>query len=120
LEIGAYDEAIVEFSELVRAPISRVEAYTLRARAYAQKGDHDRAIADYDEAIRLRPGPRLGPPGGFLDAGAMPPYFDRGLAYEKKGERERAVADYQTTLSLDPAFQPAKDGLERLRARGQP
>jgi tetratricopeptide (TPR) repeat protein len=117
LEVGAYDEAIVEFSELVRAPIPPVDAYTLRARAYAQKGDHDRAIADYNEAIRLRPGPRLGPSGGFLDAGAMPPYFDRGLAYEKKGERDKAIADYQTTLSLDPAFQPAKDGLERLRAK---
>jgi tetratricopeptide (TPR) repeat protein len=112
-QIGDYDQAIVEFDELVRAPIARVEAYTFRGRAYAQKGDHDRAIADYDEAIRLRPsGPSL--PGGFLDAGPMPPYFDRGLAYEKKGERDKAIVNYQEALAFDSTFQPAKDGLGRL------
>src|SRR3954453_4404591 len=34
---------------------NRAIAYSNRAGAYRQKGEHDRAIADYDEAIRLNP-----------------------------------------------------------------
>ena len=33
----------------------RVDAYTNRGISYGQKKDYDRAIADYDEALRLDP-----------------------------------------------------------------
>lgn len=43
--------------------------------AYADKGDYDHAIADFDQAIRLKPDLAVA-------------YNHRGLAYKLKGERE--------------------------------
>lgn len=62
----------------------------LRARgvAYVAKGDLDRAIADFDNAIRLNP----------KDKEAI---SDRGNAYRTKGDFERAIADYDQLLQLD-------------------
>jgi len=43
--------------------------------------DHDRAIQDYDEAIKLN--------SNFEQA-----FFNRGHAYDKKGQFGRAIQDY--------------------------
>jgi tetratricopeptide (TPR) repeat protein len=48
--------------------------------AYRVKGDYDRAIADYSEAIRINP----------RDAVA---FNDRGFAHSTKGDYDRAIAD---------------------------
>jgi len=48
-----YDQAIADFSEAITIAINYAEAYTQRGLAYEQKGDLDRAIANYNAAIRL-------------------------------------------------------------------
>ena len=53
------------------------------------KGEYDRAIADYTEAIRLDP----------KHAAA---FNNRGLAWTAKGEHDRAIADYTEAIRLDP------------------
>ena len=65
-----------------------VEYYN-RGIEYKHKGDFDRAIADYGEAIRLDP--------GYQHA-----YVNRGLAYDAKGDVDRAIADYTEAIRLDP------------------
>ena len=50
-----------------------------RGIAWRRKGDLDRAIADYDQAIRLNP--------------TAAAYNNRGSAWHAKGENERAIAD---------------------------
>ncbi|MCW6512268.1 tetratricopeptide repeat protein, partial [Lichenifustis flavocetrariae] len=57
--------------------------------AYGQKGDLDRAIADYTAAIGLDP--------GHADA-----YYNRGAAYVQKGDFDRAIADYSAAIGLNP------------------
>lgn len=58
---------------------------------YAKKGDLDRAIADYDEAIRLDP--------------TYPATFRaRGETYGSKGEFDRAIADFTEAIRLDPNY----------------
>src|ERR1700730_10781316 len=57
---------------------NRAIAYYNRGIAYKAKGDLDRAIADYSEALRLDP----------KDAFA---YTNRGSAYYAKGDLERAL-----------------------------
>ena len=52
-----------------------------RGISYAKKGDYDKAIADYTEAIRLDP----------KDAAA---YYNRGTSYAHKGDYDKAIADY--------------------------
>ena len=51
----------------------------------------DRAIVDYNEAIRLDP--------KFAQA-----YSSRGLAYYQKGDLDRAIADYGEAIRLDPKY----------------
>ena len=55
--------------------------------------DSDRAIADYNLAIQLKP--------DFAEA-----YDKRGNAYADKGENDRAIADYNQAIQLksDNAF----------------
>ena len=53
-----------------------------------QKGDVDRAIADYSEAIRFRPNGE-----GF--------YRDRAKAYIRKREYDLAIKDYGAAIKLD-------------------
>src|SRR6185503_12769589 len=60
-------------------------AYYNRGLAYYDKGDDDRAIADYNEAIRLDP--------KYAQA-----LFNRGNAYYQKGDDDRAIADYNEAI----------------------
>jgi tetratricopeptide (TPR) repeat protein len=56
---------------------------------YYAKGDYDRAIADYNEAIRLNPNDDYA-------------YNNRGNAYHAKGDYDRAIADCNEALRLNP------------------
>ena len=68
-----------------------------RGNAYHDKGEYDRAIRDYDEAIRLKPD----------DADA---YKNRGVAYNNKGDRAAAARDLERALQLNPA-EPQADAM---------
>ena len=60
-----------------------------QGRSYASGGDHTRAIAEFDEAIRL-------------DPKLVAAYWQRGVSYANKGDHTRAIADYGQALLLDP------------------
>jgi lipoprotein NlpI len=62
-----------------------------RANAYQNKRDYDRAIQDYDQAIRLDPDSAL-------------TRNNRGSAYQHKGDYERALQDYDQAIRLDATF----------------
>jgi len=59
-----------------------------RANAYQNKRDYDRAIQDYNEAIRIDPDSAL-------------TRNNRGSAYQHKGDYERALQDYDQAIRLD-------------------
>ena len=63
--------------------------YRNRGNAYHDKGDSDRAIADYTEAIRL-------------DPKQVNAYNGRGNIYRDKGDMDRALAEYAKAIQLDP------------------
>jgi tetratricopeptide (TPR) repeat protein len=60
-----------------------------RGFAYAAKGDSERAIAAYSEAIRFNP----------KDAAA---YTNRASAYSARRDSDRAIADYSEVIRLNP------------------
>jgi lipoprotein NlpI len=79
--------------------------YIYRGRSYRAKGDIDRAIADFDAAIKL-------------DAKGTH-FFTRGNAYSAKGDGARAIADYSEAIRLDPKDASAHYNRgERFRDRG--
>lgn len=56
--------------------------------------EYDRAIADYSDAIRLKP--------DYAEA-----YNNRGFAYYLKGDGARAIADYTRAIELRPDYPKA-------------
>jgi tetratricopeptide (TPR) repeat protein len=72
----------------------RASAYNNRANARQAKGDLDRAIADYDEAIRLAPT-------------LATTYNGRAAAWQAKGDLDRAIADYDEAIRLNPKYATA-------------
>ena len=70
-------------------------AYNNRGILWRELGDVNRAIADFDEAIRRNPQPRSDVTGpGFVNV-----YTNRGLAWQAKGDYERALADYDKGIA---------------------
>jgi lipoprotein NlpI len=65
------------------------ELHVSRGVEWAAKSDYDRAIADYDAAIRLDP--------KYRDA-----FHNRGTAWANKGDHDRAIADFDAALRLAP------------------
>src|SRR5262249_61952412 len=57
--------------------------------AYARKGDYDRAIENYDEALRLNP----------KHTNAL---YNQGNAYRHKGDYDRAIENYDEAIELNP------------------
>ncbi len=64
-------------------------AYALRALSYEGKGDEDKALTDFDQAIALSPNDAL-----LLS--------ERASAYLHKSEPDRAVADLNAALAIEP------------------
>src|ERR1700681_1538675 len=87
------DRAITDCTSLIQsgaeAPHELAIDYFFRAMAYTNKYDHERAIADYSDAIRLNPAHQLS-------------YAYRGDAYYAKQDFDHAAADYTALLAFDP------------------
>ena len=72
----------------------RSNAHLARGRAYFARGAYDRAIQDFDSALRLSP--------SFTDV-----YSARGAAYIRKGQPDRAIQDLDQAIRANPDFADA-------------
>lgn len=68
---------------------NKADFYFDRGQRYMEKGDLDRAIADFTEVIRLAPD-------------AFNAYILRSSIYYKKEDFDRAIADYTQIIRLTP------------------
>jgi len=126
---------------LTREPGGFPRAYSGRGTAYENKGEFDRALADFDAAINLDPDngeayasrglvkSRKGyPDAALLDYDAalklkIPPetayrvYVNRGIAFGSKGMFNQAVEDFNAAIALKPESGEAY--VNRGRARDQ-
>ena len=79
----------------------RIKALTARAAAYARKDMIDRAIADYDIALRLDP--------------TLADVFNaRGELWRKQGDRPKALADFGAAIKLNPEHSAARGNYKSL------
>src|SRR5215831_17853596 len=79
----------------------RINALAARGAAFARKDQLDRAIADYDAALRLDP--------------TLADIFNaRGELWWRKGERRKALSDFGDALKLNPDHPMARSNYKRL------
>lgn len=86
-------DIVIETKRLARDP-KNSSSLNNRGASYANKGDHDKAIADYSEAIRLNPKFSL-------------PFCNRGESYNEKGQFNRAIEDLNEAIRLEPDYASA-------------
>jgi len=67
-------------------------AHLSRGNMYRRKAQYDRALDDYDEALRLDPTERA------------PILTSRGNAWRGKHQYDRAIADHSEAICLDPDY----------------
>jgi tetratricopeptide (TPR) repeat protein len=90
LSLEQFDNARID--EEVAIGLSPNPAYyNTLGTIWEAKKDYDRAIAAFDEAIRLYP----------LDP---TPYQNRGKAWSRKEEYDKAIADFSESMRLDPKY----------------
>ena len=80
-------ESIIKAGKGTTAKIE--DAFYNLGISYANKGQYDRAIQDYDQAIKLNP--------NYVKA-----FNNRGLSYDNKGQHDRAIQDYDQAIKLNP------------------
>jgi tetratricopeptide (TPR) repeat protein len=113
-----------------------------RGIAFRVNGEYDRAIADFDAAVEIKPdiaglylerglaydakGEHLPAIRDFSDAIARGPklvqaYFGRAIAYQANGQNDLSIADMNNAMKLDRMMVAAlhMERANRLRAIGQ-
>jgi tetratricopeptide (TPR) repeat protein len=98
---GAPDAAIAACTRLIGAGHIQgsqlADLFAARGRAHRVQADLDRAIADFDEAIRLDSARAF-----FLEL--------RGNVWFERRDYQRAIADYDRALQVNPRLVPAHIG----------
>jgi len=87
--IKGVDALVTPWGNVVRISDGKTLAYFGRGLAYGHKGEHDRAIQDFNEALAL-------------NSSDATTYYMLGLAYYSKGEYDRAIQDLDEALELNP------------------
>jgi tetratricopeptide (TPR) repeat protein len=98
-QIVAVCAALVDNEKTLRP--DRIKALIARAGAYDRKDQLDRAIGDYDTALRLDP--------------TLADIFNaRGELWRRKGDRPRALADFGAAIKLSPQHEAARANYKTL------
>ena len=85
-----YEQAIDYFTTQIRAN-PQASIYNRRGLVWREKGEHDIAIADYNEAIRI-------------DPGEATYWSNRGACWAVKKVHDKAIADYSEAIRLNPKW----------------
>lgn len=93
-----YAGRIIELSEGKTLGFADVyvlsDSHTIRAAAYADMGDYDKAIADYTRVIEINPNnPRV-----------LGAHIDRAFVRLETGDINGAIEDFDKAIDLDPEY----------------
>jgi len=96
---GLAKAAITYFSQAIINDPSMGLAFWDRGILYMARGNYDKAIEDFTQAINLN-----------MEAA----FSLRGLAYKEAGDFDKARADFAKALELNPGDEMAKESLEEI------
>ena len=102
-ELNQMDKAEELYKQILDIDADYKDAW--HNRGYIQMftyGDFEVAVEYLTRAIQAD--------SNFIEA-----WTNRGCAYELMGDNKRALDDFRTALQIDHTFQPAIDGLDRIR-----
>ena len=107
-QIAVWKNSIVFWSYVIEKEPERVPvAYYNRGIAFFKMGMSEMAIADYGQAIALKP--------SYYDA-----YNNRGLAFEKIGLLDMAIKDLEAAMAMKPSSPEAYNNIGKIyRKTGQ-
>ncbi len=128
--------ALQYFNTAINLHPNSVEAYYDRGYFMQDMGEIDKAIADYNIILQIDPKYKYAHYNlGYIshefaknneqavkhfsdaiasDAKYAEAYYMRGLSYEGLGNKKAASADYKKALELDPDYDLATQGLQRV------
>jgi tetratricopeptide (TPR) repeat protein len=86
---GRPKKAIKYFTEAISESRNSSKLHHYRADAYALDGEHEQAIVDYDNSVRLNP--------SYPDT-----YLDRGNSHYQLGHLKTALKDFSEAIRLKP------------------
>jgi tetratricopeptide (TPR) repeat protein len=101
-----YAQALEDFEAALELIADFPEAYINRGNAYFYTGQIDRAIADYNRAIKRR------------STKKHTAYFNRGLVNESRKQHDLAFADFVRANELKPDWVLAAGRVEHYRSQG--
>ncbi len=70
-------------------------AYIMRGKQYMEKGEYDKAIADFREALKFPRNLEMMRDGKEYEA-----YYYLGITYEKMGDKEKSLAAFKNLLEI--------------------
>lgn len=117
-----YEQAINNYTEVIRLNPGNAEAFDCRGGVYFSKGSADLAVADFSQAIKLDPKDVAAhaarafiyyavhdfakAAADFDEVAVANPtngavFVDRGLAYAGEGKQDKAIADFTEAIRLN-------------------
>jgi tetratricopeptide (TPR) repeat protein len=94
-------DAISDYSKVIALDPSYFPARVNRGNALAELGDYDKALDDYNVALRMHKNDAV-------------TYRGRGWVFERQGRMDRARADYRRALELAPNDRWLQNALKKL------
>ncbi|MCF7912403.1 MAG: tetratricopeptide repeat protein [Candidatus Cloacimonetes bacterium] len=99
--IGVWKNGVVLHTDIIERYPQIELPYINRGKAYGERGEHGKAIADFSSAIQVKP--------GSADA-----YNNRGNEYGDLKQYDKGIADLDKALELRPGFVEAYNNRAHL------
>jgi len=107
---GEHARSIEDYSNAIKYLPNYPLAINKRGQAYLNNGDFDKAIADFEELLRLDQNNNM---AKNALAGA---YMQRGIAHDKNKDYARAISDFEKSLQFNPDNPTTRELLQMAQA----
>jgi tetratricopeptide (TPR) repeat protein len=97
-----YKEAAADLTKVLQLQKDCAEAHLALGETYQLQGEQDKALVQYERAVRLRP--------SFVEA-----HYRIGSLYFLRHETSRAIRQYEKCIEIDPTYPNSYLGLGLLR-----